>query len=126
MKLTKFIAAVAVASSVSGCVTIDTSAKTPQATAVAGGVQAPVEAKGTGRKGLVGPYDVADGIRTIKATHNGKANFVVWLADESGKDTVLLFNKVGVVNEEFKTAVKGGKYHLNVTNADGDWTLTIQ
>lgn len=91
--------------------------------------QAPASFNGSGRVGLQGPFTLQAGVRTFKATHAGTGNFIVWLADASGKDTQLLFNETApfTAAKTFKASVlASGAYHLNVSAASGAWTLEVE
>lgn len=73
--------------------------------------------KGKGDSVLHITGDVS-GFATVKITHSGRENFVVWSYSDNGRD--LLVNEIGHYSGE--TLLPDGTFLL-VINADGAWTI---
>ena len=71
-------------------------------------------------------FNLAEGLTTFKATHNGPGNFAIILLDQNGQVIDLLFNELGAFDGSKATGVDTpGAYLLDIA-ADGDWTVTIE
>lgn len=62
-------------------------------------------------------------------THNGKRNFAVYFSPD-GSSQNLIVNEIGAVSYTYRVASKAGSLirfgYINITMADGDWTLSIE
>jgi hypothetical protein len=86
---------------------------------------APVKFESDGsKKGVQGPFLLEAGKWTLKATHKGEGNFIVYLKPAAGGFGQGAFNEIGAGSWEWSTLIeKAGDYYLDVQNADGAWTL---
>lgn len=89
-------------------------------------VNAPYEVSGSGSDVVLFVH-LDSGLRRVTATHDGSANFIVWVynSDASGSD--LLFNEIGPVNGSTGLEVgDDGVYAVFDIQADGNWTLKVE
>lgn len=70
-------------------------------------------------------FALKDGSAIFKMTHNGSANFAVWLDDVNGKHIDLLANKVGIFDGSKSEDIDQGGIYLLDVDADGDWKIDI-
>lgn len=104
-----------------------TAAPSASATPTPTPTQAPLSFSGATRTGLSEPFQLAAGPRKFTATHAGRSNFVVRLNDASGASAGLLFNEIGTYSGTYTTFVKAaGAYYLDVSAADGAWSIKIE
>lgn len=81
-------------------------------------------AAGSGRA-VQGPFSWGGGLARFTLSHQGDANFSVWLLDSKGEKTELLVNEIGAFNGSKAVGVDAGIYYLDVT-ANGAWTVKME
>ncbi|SDI64515.1 hypothetical protein [Natribacillus halophilus] len=83
----------------------------------------PIELNGSGDVATE-TFDLQPGFAVIDANHQGEANFIVELKDESG-DQELLVNEIGNYDGETFALIPGeGEYHFDI-DADGAWEAEV-
>ncbi len=70
-------------------------------------------------------FALKEGSAIFKMTHNGSANFAVWLDDVNGKRIDLLANKVGTFDGSRAEDIDQGGIYLLDVDADGDWKIDV-
>ncbi len=78
------------------------------------------------------PFMLNEGLATFRMTHDGSANFAIWLVDANGELIELLVNEIGPFDGSKAVSVTGdifaaspGIHFLDVA-ADGNWSVTIE
>ena len=71
-------------------------------------------------------FSLDNGLARFVMTHDGKANFAVWLLDDEGDKVELLVNEIGEFDGSKAVSIrKGGIYLLDIS-ADGNWEIAIE
>jgi hypothetical protein len=83
--------------------------------------------------GVLGKVRLELGTRTFKGTHGGKYNFRVLLFPPGVEpapnllSTIFIFSEIGSGSWTYQLQVmQAGEYALELANADGPWTLSIE
>ena len=82
--------------------------------------------EGWGAQGFVGPFTLQPGEAYFISGHGGEGNFIVWLTDQYGNVTDLLFNEIGS-GSWYTSGVLSERqtFYLDVDYADGPWIITV-
>ena len=102
----------------------------PTARAIATLMPTPTSASFSGNGDDVVQCSLSEGIQTFEMTHNGTANFGIWIYDDAGGQD-LLVNEIG--SYEGKQAIRVGSGFLDLSpgpcvleiTADGEWSIEI-
>jgi hypothetical protein len=83
--------------------------------------------KFTGKGQQVSPmFSLSSGLAIFRMTHDGRANFAIFLYDASGRRLDLLVNEIGPFDGSKAVRIgNAGIYILDIT-ADGNWTVNIE
>jgi hypothetical protein len=101
------------------------SAPAPSAPAPSSPSPAPQTFQGHG-KSVSPKFSLQQGLSVFRVTHNGKANFAIWLMDDQGSRIDLLVNTIGSYDARKAEGItKAGTYIMDV-EADGNWTVTVE
>lgn len=86
----------------------------------------PITLSGTGQQ-ATSPFELESGLAIFRLTHQGQANFIVDLLDESGASVAPmgLVNVIGPFEGSYAQRVTAGQHILEVM-ADGQWSATIE
>jgi len=104
-----------------------TASPSPVATPTPEPTQAPLSFAGASRTGLSAPFQLQAGPRKFTATHAGTSNFIVRLNDAKGASAGMLFNEIGTYSGTYATFIKtAGTYYLDVSAADGAWSIKVE
>jgi len=70
-------------------------------------------------------FTLKPGVATFRITHNGTANFAVWLDDANGKHVDLLANTIGTFDGTKAEDIDRTDIYLLDIDADGEWKIDI-
>lgn len=86
----------------------------------------PITLSGVGQQ-ATSPFDLEPGLAIFSLSHQGQANFIVDLLDESGAAVAPMgiVNVIGPFEGSYAQQVTEGQHILDVM-ADGPWTITIE
>jgi hypothetical protein len=85
----------------------------------------PTSLSGTGQEATQ-KFALEKGLSIFRMTHDGDANFAIWLLDNEGDRIELLVNEIGEFDGSKAVGIKNqGDYILDIS-ADGRWAITIE
>jgi hypothetical protein len=71
-------------------------------------------------------FRMRSGLKTIKMTHDGTANFIVQILDNNGNAVDYIVNEIGKFNGSKAEGIQNDGIYLFDIQADGNWTISIQ
>lgn len=82
------------------------------------------EFSGSGAEVIDG-VEIAGGLTSVDATHDGESNFIVEFVPSDGEFNELLMNAIGTYEGTGARLLEEDTYQIDV-DADGDWELIVQ
>lgn len=70
-------------------------------------------------------FSTEKGLKTVKMTHSGSSNFIVYLLDKSGNQLELLVNEIGPFDGSKAVKIARDGIYLFDIEAEGDWQISF-
>lgn len=84
----------------------------------------PISLTGSGQQ-ATGRFHLESGLSVFSMTHDGDANFAIWLLDSNGRQIDLLVNRIGPFSGSRALGIGIAGDHLLDIQANGNWSITI-